>query len=93
MALTLTARRERKKMRKIAVKRRMAEKEKKGKKGKERRAEQGFRRDGKIKEKEEEEREGKAQKTAAKDATDACVNSSTPSLYARGQYQEDTAAL
>lgn len=56
MALTLTARRERKKMRKIAVKRRMAEK---GKKGKERRAEQIFRKGGKIKGK-EEEREEKA---------------------------------
>ena len=62
------------------------------KKKEERRAEQVFRKDGKIRGK-EEEREGKTQKTAAKDATDACVNGSTPSLYARGQYQEDTAAL
>ena len=90
LALTLTARRERKKkkMRKIAVKKRTAEKEKK-KNEEQNRFSKGWKNKGKRRRKRGED----TKNTAAKDATDACVNSSTPSLYARGQYQEDTAAL
>lgn len=53
----------------------------------------GFSKGWKNKGKRRRKRGEGTKNTAAKDATDACVNSSTPSLYARGQYQEDTAAL